>query len=67
MILLIKYFDQTICATNGAVYYAATPPTPINNIPIEQFATVYPPTAGKINISSFNAIIYNFTFHKFVF
>lgn len=35
---------QTICATNGAVYYAATPPTPaINNIPIEQFATVYPP------------------------
>lgn len=35
---------QTLCATNGAVYYAATPPTPaINNIPIEQFATVYPP------------------------
>lgn len=41
---------QTICATNGAVYYAATPPTPtINNIPIEQFATaVYPPGVPTI-------------------
>lgn len=42
-------FVQTICATNGAVYYAATPPTPtINNIPIEQFATVYPPGVPTI-------------------
>lgn len=41
---------KTICATNGAVYYAATPPTPtINNIPIEQFATaVYPPGVPTI-------------------
>ncbi|KXJ83612.1 hypothetical protein RP20_CCG003839 [Aedes albopictus] len=42
--------SDTICATNGAVYYAATPPTPtINNIPIEQFATaVYPPGVPTI-------------------
>uniref|UniRef100_A0A2M4AYM9 Putative nucleolar protein fibrillarin nop77 rrm superfamily n=1 Tax=Anopheles triannulatus TaxID=58253 RepID=A0A2M4AYM9_9DIPT len=40
---------QTICATNGAVYYAATPPTPaINNIPIEQFAAVYPPGVSPL-------------------
>lgn len=47
---LIHRKKKTICATNGAVYYAATPPTPtINNIPIEQFATaVYPPGVPTI-------------------
>lgn len=34
---------QSLCATNGPVYYAATPPAPLNNIPIDQFAAVYPP------------------------
>lgn len=34
---------QSVCATNGPVYYAATPPAPINNIPLDQFAAVYPP------------------------
>ncbi|XP_037906930.1 protein boule isoform X2 [Hermetia illucens] len=39
---------QTICATNGAVYYAATPPAPISNMPIDQFAAVYPPGVPTI-------------------
>ncbi|XP_004526790.1 protein boule isoform X1 [Zeugodacus cucurbitae] len=35
---------QSIVATNGAVYYTTTPPAPISNMPIDQFAaTVYPP------------------------
>ncbi|CAD7004427.1 unnamed protein product [Ceratitis capitata] len=38
---------QSIVATNGAVYYTTTPPAPISNMPIDQFAaTVYPPAAG---------------------
>lgn len=37
---------QSVCATNGPVYYAATPPAPLNNIPLDQFAAVYPP--GKL-------------------
>ncbi|XP_055376789.1 protein boule isoform X2 [Condylostylus longicornis] len=32
--------------TTGAVYYAPTPPAPISNMPIDQFAAVYPPAAG---------------------
>lgn len=34
---------QSVCATNGAVYYAATPPTPMSNMQLDQFAAVYPP------------------------
>ncbi|KAH8327868.1 hypothetical protein KR067_001191, partial [Drosophila pandora] len=35
---------QSIVATNGAVYYTTTPPAPISNIPMDQFAAaVYPP------------------------
>uniref|UniRef100_A0A6B2EIH4 Putative u1 small nuclear ribonucleoprotein rrm superfamily n=2 Tax=Phlebotominae TaxID=7198 RepID=A0A6B2EIH4_9DIPT len=34
---------QSVCTTNGAIYYAATPPTPMSNMPIDQFAAVYPP------------------------
>lgn len=39
---------QAVVATNGAVYYAPTQPTQLNNIPIDQFsaaaaAGVYPP------------------------
>ncbi|XP_055914431.1 protein boule isoform X2 [Eupeodes corollae] len=35
---------QSIVATNGAVYYTTTPPAPISNMPIDQFAAaVYPP------------------------
>jgi hypothetical protein len=46
-------FLQSICATNGAVYYqpfgTATPPAPISNIPMDQFATaVYPPGGNNI-------------------
>ncbi|XP_034656333.1 protein boule isoform X2 [Drosophila subobscura] len=38
---------QSIVATNGAVYYTTTPPAPISNIPMDQFAAaVYPPAAG---------------------
>ncbi|XP_032599256.1 protein boule isoform X3 [Drosophila grimshawi] len=38
---------QSIVATNGAVYYTTTPPAPMSNIPMDQFATaVYPPAAG---------------------
>lgn len=39
---------QSVCTTNGAIYYAATPPTPMSNMPIDQFAAVYPP--GKVNL-----------------
>ncbi|KAH8395219.1 hypothetical protein KR222_002785 [Zaprionus bogoriensis] len=35
---------QSIVTTNGAVYYTTTPPAPISNIPMDQFAAaVYPP------------------------
>ncbi|XP_037041208.1 protein boule isoform X1 [Bradysia coprophila] len=34
---------QAVCPTNSAVYYASTPQTPMSNIPIDQFAAVYPP------------------------
>ncbi|XP_005178877.1 protein boule isoform X1 [Musca domestica] len=38
---------QSIVATNGAVYYTTTPPAPISNMPIDQFAAaVYPPAAA---------------------
>ncbi|XP_017136504.1 protein boule isoform X4 [Drosophila miranda] len=38
---------QSIVAANGAVYYTTTPPAPISNIPMDQFAAaVYPPAAG---------------------
>lgn len=35
---------QSVSAANGAVYYAATtPPAPVSNMAIDQFAAVYPP------------------------
>lgn len=43
---------QPVCPTNGAVYYAAAPQTPISNIPMDQFAAaVYPP--GKFYYNGF--------------
>lgn len=46
IILYGKRFNtrqQPLVTTNGAVYYTTTPPAPISNIPIDQFAAaVYP-------------------------
>lgn len=40
---------QPVVPANGAVYYAASPQTPISNIPIDQFAAaVYPPGVPTI-------------------
>lgn len=42
--MISKFTFQSIVATNGAVYYTTTPPAPISNMPIDQFAAaVYPP------------------------
>lgn len=43
-----QVIPESVCATNGAVYYAATPPTPMSNMPIDQFAAVYPPGVPAI-------------------
>uniref|UniRef100_A0A1A9VEA8 Uncharacterized protein n=1 Tax=Glossina austeni TaxID=7395 RepID=A0A1A9VEA8_GLOAU len=41
-----RFKVRSIVATNGAVYYTTTPPAPISNMPIDQFAAaVYPPAA----------------------
>ncbi|KAI8126392.1 Protein boule [Lucilia cuprina] len=42
---------QSIVAANGAVYYTTTPPAPISNMPIDQFAAaVYPPAAAAAGV-----------------
>lgn len=42
---------QSIVAANGAVYYTTTPPAPMSNMPIDQFAAaVYPPAAAAAGV-----------------
>lgn len=51
--ILCLFLKQTVVTTNGAVYYAPTQPTPLNNMPIDQFtaaaaAGVYPPSVPTL-------------------
>lgn len=66
-LMISKFTFQSIVATNGAVYYTTTPPAPISNMPIDQFAAaVYPP--GKhypisrlsTSYSSTNSLAFDF-------